>query len=111
MSKKKELELRAKELEQRKLEDQHSFEFAQKTLAAQIEDRQEERIKFGERLKIRYFFIGAILLMVLIFFGYALHLGKGELVAMVIEKVVYYVAGVLSSYGYVKFSESEKKEK
>lgn len=107
----KEFELKARELEQRKLEDQHSFEFAQKTLAAQIEDRHEERIKFGERLKVRYRFIGVVLLMVLIFFGYALHLGEGELVARLIEKVAYYAAGVLSSYGYIKLRESWIKDK
>ena len=107
----KEFEFKTKELEQRKREDEHSFEFAKKTLDAQIEDRREERIKFGERLKVRYFFICVVLLMVLIFLGYALSLGMGELVARVIEKVAYYASGVLSSYGYVKFRESRKREK
>jgi len=93
------------ELEQRKREDQHSFDFAQKTLEAQKEDRHEERIKFGERLRIRYIFIGCVLLIVLGFFGYALHIGQGELVSRLLEKVMYYGAGVASSYGYIKFKE------
>ena len=95
------------ELEQRKLEDQHSFEFAQKTLEAQREDRHEDRIKFGERLKVRYVFIVVVLGIVLAFFGYALHLGQGELVGNVLEKVVYYIVGALSSYGYVKYKDSQ----
>lgn len=103
----KELEVKAMELEQRKLEDQHSFEFAQKTLEAQREDRHEDRIKFGERLKVRYVFIVVVLGIVLAFFGYALHLGQGELVGNVLEKVVYYIVGALSSYGYVKYKDSQ----
>lgn len=103
----KELEVKAIELEQRKLEDQHSFEFAQKTLEAQKEDRHEDRVKFGERLKVRCVFSVVVLGIVLTFFGYALRLGQGELVSDVLEKIVYYIVGALSSYGYVKYKDSQ----
>ena len=102
---KEELRVKAMELEQRKREDQHSFDFAQKTLELQKEDRHESRIKFAERLKVRYVFVIIVLLIVLGFFGYALHIGQGELVSTLIEKAMYYAAGVLSSYGYIRFKE------
>lgn len=105
----KELEVKTLELEQRKREDQHSFEYAQQNLDAQKADRHEERIKFGERLKVRYIFIVIVLVIVFVFLGFAMSTGHGELVSRLVEKVMYYGAGILSSYGYMKLK-SEPRE-
>jgi len=99
----KELDVRIQELEQRKIEDQHSFEYAKQTLEAQKADRSEERIHQEQRLTKMYIFWGTVLLVMLAFFAYALWIGAGELVGNIMEKVIYYIAGAVSSYGYCKY--------
>lgn len=78
-----------------------------KTLEAQKTDRSEERLCRSRNLKYTYIFWGIVLFVVLVFFSYAIHIGQGELVGNIIEKIAYYIAGVLSSYGYCKYKEKQ----
>lgn len=96
----KELEFRAQELTLRKQEDQNQFELAQKALAAQKEDRSDQRSFHLRSRKHSYYFSIGILFLVLGFLGLLVWMDKDALAGELIKAVVYLGGGAIGGYFY-----------
>lgn len=98
------------ELEQRKREDDHNYDFALKSLEAQKEDRSESRKIFCAHKKVVYLYTAVLLIVVLFFFGWAMQNGHGDLIAYMLERAIYFGAGGASLYGYGRYKQKSDKE-
>lgn len=94
----KELEIKAGELELRKQEDDHQFEFGRAALEAQRKDRTEQREHAERRLKtILAFSLGAAVLAVGLL-GFALYLDKDAFAVEIVRAAVYVFSGGAGGY-------------
>lgn len=98
----KELELRAKELEFQKQQDDHSFEYGKRALEAHLQDRKEQR-EYNKGSRRNFYvliavltFIGAVVVTV------ALFLNKDAFATEVIKAAAYLAAGYIGGYGIGK---------
>jgi len=94
----KELEIRQEELAQRKIESQHEYELANKSIEAQERDRSDQRGYYKGFQTRRYFFIGFLALAVLGFLAFALWIGESGLAMRIIEIVALIISGGLGGY-------------
>ncbi len=104
-NKSQEITLKEKELELRKQQDIHSFEFATHSLKEQTKDRQEER---NHLLKVRYTTIGltislTIIFVVLIFS--ILYLGYKDIAIEIIKLVG---TALITGFGGYHYGKSVK---
>ncbi|MDD2367360.1 MAG: hypothetical protein PHN84_14470 [Desulfuromonadaceae bacterium] len=94
----KELEIREQELVLRKQADNNSFQFAQKSLDAQVTDRTAEREHVTKNRIYLMYFAAFVIVAVVGFLGFALHNGKDAIAMEIIKAILYIVTG--SSGGY-----------
>ncbi len=97
-----ELQLRQQENDRNRELDQKNFDFSVKALAAQSDDRRDQREKSISFFKIRALFFLFVLAAVLLFFAWALKLGKDGLVADMIGDAMYLLGGAFGGYGFGK---------
>jgi hypothetical protein len=85
----KELDLRQREIVLSKESNERQFEFANKQIEAQERDRKDER-RYHEKRFI-YALIGAffVVVVVCLFFGYCLALGKEQIVVELFKALCY----------------------
>lgn len=95
----KELELRAKELSLQTQQDKNSFEFSKSALAAQVNDRSEQREFIKNSQKNMYIFIGVIVLAIIVMLVIALFLNKDTIVVETLKILLSLVAGGIGGYG------------
>ncbi|MBF0466750.1 MAG: hypothetical protein HQK88_16660 [Nitrospirae bacterium] len=98
----KELELRAKELDFQKQQDNHNFEFSKKALDAQLEDRKMQRDHNKRRQHSLYYLIGFLALVIAIIVITSLYLNKETIASEIIKSIVYISAGGFGGYGIGK---------
>lgn len=102
------IKLRAQEIELRKQADNNNYEYAKKSLDVQAKDMEASR---NATLKFRtqqYIFSSFVLLVILIFLGIALYLGKDQIVIEIIKAVIFLGVGGIGGYSYGR---TEKKDK
>lgn len=94
----RELELRARELDLQQQEEHHNFEYAQAALAAQMQDRKDER-RFRQRLRSNaYLLAGWIILAVVGLVGAALWFNKDQVALEIIKSIVLLLSGGGAGY-------------
>jgi hypothetical protein len=99
---KRELELRAGELTLRAQEDEHSFKHAEKMLEAQERDRASQRVYRLKSAKHLYWFVGALVLMVITFLAVLALMGKEQMAMEIFKAAAYLVTGVTGGVFYGK---------
>lgn len=97
-----ELELRVQEVNLRRQELEHSAKYAEKSLAAQLEDRKDERQYQRSQTRTRFIAVGVFAVIVLVFAGYALYLNKDAIVLEVVKIVGSFAAGAFGGYAYAR---------
>jgi hypothetical protein len=96
----RDIQLRGDQLQLARQQEQHSFEFAQNSLNAQVVDRRDERqMRDGA---IRYFgrMIVLVVFMILAFLGTLTLTGHGDIALELAKIVVYGGLGAAGGYGY-----------
>ena len=104
----KDQELKARELEIRQQELKAQSAFAHSMLEAQVTDRGSERTHIARLQLHRMIAIGIAMVLLLIFLGYAMHLGHGALVFEFAKLLVSAIVGAFGGYGYKAHRDSQK---
>ena len=99
---KKELELRAQELEIAKQEEQHNYDVAKLSLRTQTENLERDRVYRGELLRACMKFGTVMFLMVTLLTALALWLGKEQFILEVLRVVFYGGSGIAVGAYYQK---------
>ena len=97
-----ELQLRSKELDLQKINDQHSFEFSKTALEKETFDRAEQRKTFRECRKDGFFFISGLALLVTTVVIVAMWLGKDQIALEVLKDIIFLVSGGAGGYAIGK---------
>ena len=98
----KELELKSNELNLKKQEDEHSFQFAQQALSAQIEDRKEQRGFHLKTRKLVYIFATIVSVLFIAFLVFTLAMGKDQITMELIKAVIFIATGSVGGYAIGK---------
>lgn len=95
-----ELQLRTEELAISAQQEANNRTIAEASIAAQLEDRNNERSHRERRTK--QYFIGASILTVIVlaFIGFSLYLGKEAFVVKAMEIIGTFVAGFIGGFGF-----------
>jgi hypothetical protein len=95
-----EIELRREDQEIHIKKQEHDNNLAEASISAQLKDRESERVHLEHKTKL--IFIGSffILLIILIFFGYAIFVGKEDIVIKIAEIIGIFIAGFIGGYGF-----------
>ena len=97
---KEELAVRAKELELGFQQDNNQKEIAEKSISANLQDRENERVYLGKQSKIRLVGIVIVFFIVAAFCSYSLFLGKETVVMKIAEALVIFASGFIGGYGF-----------
>ncbi len=97
---KHELELRAGELRLKAQEDEHAFKHAGKALEAEERDRRDERLSRIRAAKHRYWFVGLITTVCLLFVLTLVYMGKDQLAAEIVKMAVSLATGAIGGFFY-----------
>lgn len=95
----KELELRTEQLSIDAQHEENNKLIAQASIEANVQDRKDHRSHIERRTKLM--FIGSTIIIVIVacFCGFALFIGKGEVVNKMIEVIAIFTAGFAGGYG------------
>lgn len=104
---KRDLEIRAAELQLKAQQDKHGFEHAQKVLDAQVKDRQAQREFAVKYAWHRYVFVGVIVAVALFFLGVLVLNGHGAMAVEILKACTYLAAGAISGFFYGKSKASK----
>jgi cation transport ATPase len=97
---KKELAVRAQELELARQQDNHNIEYAKESLAAQERDRKDERDCSRAGSRDRYRLIIWLVLIVAALIGAALYSGHEDIATELVKAIIFIAAGAFGGYGY-----------
>lgn len=92
------LETRREELELRKKEEDHAFEFGKHSIDAQLKDGQRNRDFLGRIFSKAVWLIGALAFFFLMFLLVALFLGKDQIVMEIIKAAIFIFSGGAGGY-------------
>lgn len=93
-------EIKVRELEIRQQELRAQADFAHKMLDAQVGDRAGERVHVKELQTQRFLGAGGVLLVIVGFLAYALHLGHADQVFEFAKILASALIGAFGGYGY-----------
>lgn len=99
---KREIEIRAGELQLKAQEDAHAFEHAGRALAAQERDRHDDRNFRLKSAKHRYWFVGALVVAALAFILSLAYMGKDQLAIEIVKAAIYLATGATAGFFYGK---------
>lgn len=102
-----ELTIRAQELELEKQKDNNGFQFAQKSLDAQIADRRHQREFESKNRKSLYLLIVLIIIAICALVAFALNLNKDDVAKEIIKSITYVATGFLGGYGTAKLRQKQ----
>lgn len=95
-----ELQLRTEELSMRSQQENNRKSIAESSITANLQDRNNERSHLERKSKILFCGATIIILIMVIFAGYALYSGKEAIVMKLVEVGAIFVAGFAGGYGY-----------
>lgn len=99
---KRDLEIRAAELQLKAQQDKHGFDHAQRVLDAQVKDRQAHREFAVKYAWHRYVFVGVIVVAALVFLAVLALCGHGAIAVEILKAATYIAAGAVSGFFYGK---------
>lgn len=91
---KQELALRVKEVERDNAEINLNKSVAQQSIEAQERDRKHDREELTKRQKTHQNYTLLILLLILVFSGYAMHIGQTAIVLDILKIIIAFVGGM-----------------
>lgn len=91
---KQELALRVKEIERDNAEINLNKSVAQQSIEAQERDRKHDREELTKRQKTHQNYTLLILLLILVFSGYAMHIGQTAIVLDILKIIIAFVGGM-----------------
>lgn len=94
----KELDIKAKEIEQQKISDQHSFEFSKISIEKTAIDRNAHRDFIRKCRKDTFLFISGITALIACLVGYSLWIGKDQIAMEIIKSVIFLLSGGAGGY-------------
>lgn len=97
-----EITLQEKQEETRRLEIERNTQVALAQIQAQAEDLKDNRTKFNTMLTGRYWFVGAVVVLLLAFAIAGIWLGAKDLVLEVFKLTLSFAAGGFGGYFYGK---------
>ena len=95
----KEVEVRKDELDIAKQKEKNQVKIAEKSIEAQLKDREGERALQAQCIRVVTLAAVFTIFIALVFTGYALHTNKEQVVMKIFEIVAYLVAGFIAGYG------------
>ena len=95
-----ELQLRTEELSIRAQQENNRKSIAESSISANLQDRNNERSHLERKSKILFCGATIIILIMVIFAGYALYSGKEAIVMKLVEIGAIFIAGFAGGYGY-----------
>ena len=105
-----ELVFKQEELELRKQEDEHAYEFANNAVAAQGVDRQDAR-RHRETIIHKISVLSFCLALLFIaFLSFALFIGKEQIVSEIIKGIAYVIGGGAGGFVYGRYRKTAKEE-
>ena len=99
----KELEIKALEIEAKKQEDNHAYEYALKAVDAEAVDRENSRNVWVKSRRDSYFFAGCIIVIVLLFLGFCLWIGKDAVAMEMIRLFAAFATGGLGGFAVGRY--------
>lgn len=100
--------MRAEEATIRSKQDDNNKAIAEASIAASLQDRASERDHQASKTKTFFVGGGAIVLLFLIFMGFALYIEKDAVVIKILELIALFIAGFFSGYGIKSFRDKDK---
>jgi hypothetical protein len=100
----KEIELRQNELSLKKQQDDHSYDFAREALKVKADDRASERFHDRETQKIRFIFVGIVVIIITGLVAYSLFLGKENFAMEIIKAAIFLLSGGAGGFAIGKSS-------
>lgn len=94
----KELDIKAKEIEQLKTSDQHAFEYSKIALEKEAIDRSSQRDFVRKCRKDSFLFISGIVAVIGLLVGYSLWIGKDQIAMEIIKSVIFLLSGGAGGY-------------
>ena len=107
---KEEINVKKDELKLQTQRDQNQKSYAELALKAQLQDRDHERAHIERKTKL--YFVGGIILflVLLVFCGYALSIGQGQLILKIAEIIGIFSAGFIGGYGFKTARSSQQEQ-
>lgn len=96
----RELSLREQQLVLEQQKDKHAYEFSQKALVIQGEDREKQRAHIGRRQTITYCFSGFIALLVCVVIVFAMLKDKDQVALEIIKLAASFGIGGVGGYAW-----------
>jgi len=93
-----EIALRRGEIELKREQAQQNFEYANKALAAQLEDREQERAFVHKGQQGARIFIDAMVIVLAVFLSIALFLDKDQIALEIVKAIGFLFAGGIGGY-------------
>lgn len=100
--KQQEITLQEKREETRRFEIEQNTAVALAQINAQAEDLKDNRIKYNSMITRRYWFIGGVIFLVIVFALSGLYLKEGSMVMDMIKTMLTFAAGGFGGYHYGK---------
>lgn len=104
----KELDIKAKEIDQQRVSDQHAFEYSKIAIEKEAVDRNEQRDFIRKCRKDTYLFISGIGALIAGIVGYSLWIGKDQIAMEIIKSVIFLLSGGAGGYALGKKEKNKK---
>jgi hypothetical protein len=92
------LKVRQREIDLEEKDATNQYNYAKQALDVQANDLQKAREHEGQQTLKQYIFAAAIVLFILAFLGYALHLNKDEIAKDVVKILIGFIGGGAGGY-------------
>lgn len=100
--KRSEIELQEKQEDTRRLEIETNAKVAMAQIEAQERDLKDNRTQYNSMLTRRYWFVGVVVLMILVFATVGMMTGHKDIVIEIMKATLFFAAGGFGGYQYGK---------
>ena len=108
---KHELQIRAQELELNQQQEANQKDIAKAGISAQLTDRDHHRNHIERKTKLQFIGGTVVLIVVLVFLGAALYMGKEAVVLKALEISGIFIAGFVGGYGLRASKQTPRQDK
>lgn len=102
---KQDIALRVEEVRRDSVEITHNQSIAKQSIEAQERDRKHDREEVTKRQRSQHIFVIAVLIVLVFFSGYALHIGQSAVVLDLIKVLIGFAGGM----GYQAYKSSKER--
>jgi hypothetical protein len=106
----KELDIKAKEIDQQRVSDQHTFEYSKIALEKEAIDRNAHRDFVRKCRKDTFLFISGIGALITLVVGYSLYIGKDQIAMEIIKSLIFLLSGGAGGYALGRKEKAKNSE-